>query len=141
MLLQAIGRIRTPYRSVLECPGSAVEADGISTIDIFPSYADGLDSVEAATHLVLLYWLGEADRTRLRSATRIDGRVRGVFANRSPARPNPIGLSTVKLLCREGSTLIVSGLDCLDQTSLLDIKPYVPRLDCIEEASVDWIKS
>ena len=86
MLLKAIGRIRTPYQSLSECPGSAAEADGTSTIEILADYADGLDGVESATHLVLLYWLGGADRTRLRSVTRIDGRLRGVFSNRSPAR-------------------------------------------------------
>ena len=140
MFLNAIGKIRTPYQSLLECPGSSPEARGISTIELFADYVDGLDGIESATHLLLLYWLGEADRTRLRCATRIDGRVRGVFANRSPARPNPIGISVVRLLSRDGSTLVVSGLDCLDQTSLLDIKPYIPRLDRIDEASVDWIR-
>ncbi len=139
MLLKAIGNIRTPHRTLLECSGSAVEADGISRIEIFADYADGLDSVEAATHLILLYWLGEADRTRLRSPTRIDGRSWGVFANGSPARPNPIGISTVRLFAREGATLVVSGLDCLDQTPLLDIKPYILRLDRIDEASVEWM--
>ena len=72
--------------------------------------------------------------------TRIDGRVRGVFANRSPARPNPIGISAVRLFSAKGAMLVVSGLDCLDQTPLLDIKPYIPRLDRIEEAAVDWVK-
>jgi tRNA (adenine37-N6)-methyltransferase len=72
MLLEAVGRIRTPYRSLAECPGSAAEAVGTSTIEIYPSYADALDGIEAATHLILMYWLGQADRTRLRSATRVD---------------------------------------------------------------------
>jgi tRNA (Thr-GGU) A37 N-methylase len=79
-------------------------------------------------------------RRRPSGALQADGRVRGVFAIRSPTRPNPIGISTVRLLSREGSTLVVSGLDCLDQTSLLDMQPYIPQLDRIDEASVDWIK-
>jgi tRNA-Thr(GGU) m(6)t(6)A37 methyltransferase TsaA len=140
MFLKPIGRIRTPYGSLAECPGSAAEAVGTSTIEIYPSYAEALDGIEATTHLILMYWLGQADRTRLRSATRVDGRVRGAFANRAPARPNPIGISAVRFLSRAGATLVVSGLDCLDQTTLLDIKPYIPALDCIDGATVDWMK-
>jgi len=129
MLLKPIGRIRTPYHSLPECPGSAPLADGTSTIEIFANFADGLEG------------LGEADRTQLRSLTRIDKRVGGVFANRSPARPNPIGISAVRLLSVEGTVVVVGGLDCLDRTPLLDMKPYIPRLDRIERAAVDWMRT
>jgi len=107
----------------------------------FCEFRGWLEGTESATHLVLLYWLGEADRTQLRSVTRIDKRLGGVFANRSPARPNPIGISAVRLLSVEGTVVVVGGLDCLDRTPLLDMKPYIPRLDRIERAAVDWMRT
>jgi tRNA-Thr(GGU) m(6)t(6)A37 methyltransferase TsaA len=138
MELRPIGSIRTPYRRLGDCPANLGSAGDPVTIELYPEYADGLSSVEAASHLIVLYWLDAAHRDRLRAVSRADGRVRGVFANRSPARPNPIGIGIVRLLGREGLLLTVSGLDCLDGTPLLDLKPYLPWLDAIPDATVAW---
>jgi tRNA (adenine37-N6)-methyltransferase len=138
MKLRPIGSIRTPYRRLGDCPANLDIAGDPATIELYPEYADGLSSVEAASHLIVLYWLGAAYRETLRAVSRIDGRVRGVFATRSPARPNPIGIGTVRLLCREGLLLTVSGIDCLDGTPLLDLKPYLPWLDAVPDAIVAW---
>jgi tRNA-Thr(GGU) m(6)t(6)A37 methyltransferase TsaA len=138
MELWPIGSIRTPYRRLGDCPPNLDRAGDPVTIELYPEYADGLSGVEAASHLIVLYWLGAAHRDRQRAVSRADGRVRGVFANRSPARPNPIGIGIVRLLGREGLLLTVSGLDCLDGTPLLDLKPYLSWLDAIPDATVAW---
>jgi tRNA (adenine37-N6)-methyltransferase len=138
--LRIVGQIRTAYPTVADCPGSPLDGEGTSQIELLPEYAEALAGIEAASHLLLLYWLNEADRSALRAPTRVDGCVRGVFANRAPTRPNPIAIAAVKLLGREGQTLVVSGLDCVDRTPLLDIKPYVRALDSVPEAHLDWMK-
>lgn len=137
--LRVVGYVRTPYRTLAECPSTPPGDAERSRIEILPEYSAALEGIEAASHVVLLYWLGDADRGVLQAVTRVDGRVRGVFANRAPTRPNPIALAAVRMHGREGDALVVSGLDCLDGTPALDIKPYVSRLDCVPDATVDWM--
>lgn len=136
-----IGVLRTPHKALEDCP-RIIAADAAPCLVLLdPRYEDGLLGIEAATHIHLAYWMDRADRSRLQVVTPHDGVVRGVFANRSPARPNPISLRVVTLLSRDGARLTVSGLDCLDGTPLLDIKPYVPRTDCVETARLDWLRT
>ena len=140
-----IGKIRTGFAALDQCPRASRFNPAESIIELRPEYCDGLLDIEAATHIVLLYWLDRADRTVLRRETPHDGVTRGVFAIRSPQRPNPVGLSVGRLLgCEvpdhEGPRLRVSGLDCLDGTPLVDIKPYVPSADRVTNARVAWIK-
>ena len=118
-----IGRIRTPWTSRLECPRQG-RADGPTcTIEVFEPWWQALDGVEAFERLEILYWLDKSRRDLVWQSPANDGKVRGTFALRSPVRPNPIGTSIVTLLHRESNSLLVRGLDCLDGTPLLDIKP------------------
>ena len=136
--LYFIGRIRTPWRTLSECPKNSGEADAVCTIELDARYAPGLKDVETCTHLVVLYWMGEAPRDLIVQQPRHYAEPHGVFALRSPARPNPIALSVVQLLGVEGSVLRVRGIDCLDGTPLLDLKPYFASTDSKPDARVGW---
>lgn len=131
-----IGRIRTPWRNRSECPRNANGSDEVCTVELDPRYGEALTGVEAASHLILLYWMHEARRDLAIQVPRHHQQPRGTFSVRSPARPNPIALSVVRLVERDGPTLKVIGLDCLDGTALLDIKPYLPSVDSRPDASM-----
>jgi len=139
--LYFIGRIRTPWRRREDCPKNARESDAICTIDLDPLFAPGLKGVETCTHVAVLYWMDQARRDLILQKPRHYGEQRGTFALRSPARPNPIALSVARLIRIEGSRLEVVGLDCLDGTPLLDIKPYFASTDAVADAVVGWHKA
>jgi tRNA-Thr(GGU) m(6)t(6)A37 methyltransferase TsaA len=135
-----IGRIHTPWRTRKDCPKNARESDAVCTIELDPRWAKALKDAESCSHLVLLYWMDKSPRNLVLQVPSHYGVQRGTFALRSPARPNPIAMSVVKLLEIEGSKLSVVGLDCLDDTPLLDIKPYFASTDSVPEAVVGWHK-
>ena len=135
-----IGRIRTPWTRRDDCPKNARGSDAECTIELDPRYAAALDGVAGCTHLVLLYFMDRARRDLLVQAPR-HGERRGTFALRSPVRPNPIAMSVVRLVRIEGTALTVVGLDCLDGTPLIDIKPYFASVDSVPEAVVGWSKN
>jgi tRNA-Thr(GGU) m(6)t(6)A37 methyltransferase TsaA len=119
-----IGRIRTPWADRAACPHRG-RADGPACrIELFAPWDRGLDGIAACASLEVLYWLHESRRDLVLQSPRRDGRAHGVFSLRSPVRPNPIGTSIIELLAVEGAALVVRGLDCLDGTPLLDIKPH-----------------
>jgi len=126
--LYFIGHIRTPWRRREDCPKNARESDAVCTLVVDERWAQALTGVETCSHLVVLYWMGRSRRDLVLQVPRHYGVGRGTFALRSPARPNPIAMSVVRLSRVEGTKLSVVGLDCLDETPLLDIKPYF-RLD------------
>ena len=132
-----IGRIRTPWTRRDDCPKNARGSDASCTIELDPRYAAALDGVAGCTHLVVLYFMDQARRDLLVQAPR-HGERRGTFALRSPVRPNPIAMSVVRLLHIDGTKLSVVGLDCLDGTPLIDIKPYFASVDSVPEAVVGW---
>jgi tRNA-Thr(GGU) m(6)t(6)A37 methyltransferase TsaA len=136
--LYFIGRIRTPWTEREQCPKNARESDAVCTIEVDPRWAGGLKGVESCTHLIVLYWMGRARRDLAVQVPRHYGVGRGTFALRSPARPNPIAMSVARLLAVEGNRLSVIRLDCLDDTPLLDIKPYFASSDCVPDAIVGW---
>jgi tRNA-Thr(GGU) m(6)t(6)A37 methyltransferase TsaA len=138
--LYFIGRIRTPWTRREDCPKNGRESQEICRIELDPRYAEGLRGVETCTHLHILYWMDRARRDLVVQAPRHYNEPRGTFALRSPVRPNPIALSVVKLLRLEGLVLSVTGLDCLDGTPLLDIKPYFASTDAAVDAIVGWHK-
>ena len=118
-----IGRIRTPWTDRLTCPRQG-RADGpVCRIEVFAPWDKGLDSIGEFERLEALYWLHESRRDLALQSPRSDGIARGVFSLRTPVRPNPIGTQIVDLLKVEGSVLFVRGLDCLDGTPLIDLKP------------------
>jgi tRNA-Thr(GGU) m(6)t(6)A37 methyltransferase TsaA len=136
--LYYIGRIRTPWPTRDDCPKNGRESDAVCTIEVDARFAAALAGVESSTHLLALYWMDEARRDLVVQAPRHYGEPRGTFALRSPVRPNPIALSVARLIGIDGSTLSVVGVDCLDDTPLLDIKPYFPSTDSVPDASVGW---
>jgi tRNA-Thr(GGU) m(6)t(6)A37 methyltransferase TsaA len=122
--LTFIGRIRTPWTVRSDCPRQGRPDGPLCRIEVFAPWDAALAGIEAHARLEVLYWLHEARRDLLRQSPRDDGATLGTFALRSPLRPNPIGLSTVTLEGVEGATLVVRGLDCLDGTPLIDLKPH-----------------
>jgi tRNA-Thr(GGU) m(6)t(6)A37 methyltransferase TsaA len=121
--IRSIGCIRTPYRTLAECPRN-VEPDGpLCTLQIDAEFAAGLRGLETGQYVWVLYWLGDADRGALVRRRRQSGEELGVFALRSPHRPNPIGAAALRIETIRDTTLEVRGLDCLDGTPLLDIRP------------------
>ena len=135
-----IGRIRTPWMRREDCPKNARGSDAVCTIDLDPRYAAALEGVATCTHLVLLYFMDRARRDLLVQSPRHGAR-KGTFALRSPVRPNPIAMSVVRLVGVQGTTLSVVGLDCLDGTPLVDIKPYFASVDAVPDAIVGWSKA
>ena len=136
-----VGRIRTPWTRREECPKNARESDAVCTIEIDPRYAAALNGVETCSHLLVLYWMDRSRRDLVLQVPRHQGEQRGTFALRSPARPNPIAASVVTLLRISGNRLSVVGLDCLDGTPLVDIKPYFASTDSVPDAVVGWHKA
>ncbi|HVV62500.1 MAG TPA: tRNA (N6-threonylcarbamoyladenosine(37)-N6)-methyltransferase TrmO [Pseudolabrys sp.] len=139
--LYFIGRIRTPWKERKDCPRNARESDAVCTLEVDARWAAGLKDVETCSHLIVLYWMDRSPRDIVLQVPGHYGVQHGTFALRSPARPNPIAMSVVKLLRIEGNTLSVVGLDCLDGTPLLDIKPYFASTDSVPEAEVGWHKN
>ena len=133
-----IGRIRTPWTRREDCPKNARESEAVCTIEVDPRWTPALKDVETCTHLVVLYWMDQARRDLVLQVPRHYGEQRGTFALRSPARPNPIALSVVRLVKVEGAKLSVVGIDCLDGTPLLDIKPYFASTDSVPDAVAGW---
>lgn len=131
--LVPIGVIHSPYKVKGDAPHQGRLSPTASEIEIFPEYADGLKDIAERAHLIILYWLDRADRGTLTAIPPHSKKEHGVFATRSPDRPNPIGLAVVDNLGIDGARLIVRGLDAFDGTPVLDIKPYSPEIDCIKE--------
>lgn len=127
MHLQEIGIIRSPYLTRKEAPRSGAMSDEICTIEVYEEFAESVEGVEEYDRLVILYWLHQAKRETLQVYPHGKSELKGVFASRSPDRPNPIGLSVVRLVQRRGRILKVVGLDAIDTTPLLDIKPALPE--------------
>jgi tRNA-Thr(GGU) m(6)t(6)A37 methyltransferase TsaA len=134
-----IGVIRSRHTATDRTPIQSVFAEGCTgRAEISPRFADGLADVEGFSHIYLIYHLHRAGPMRLRIAPFLQNVERGVFATRAPSRPNPIGLSIVKLIRREGCVLHLDRVDILDGTPLLDIKPYTARFDRIEGTRNGW---
>jgi tRNA-Thr(GGU) m(6)t(6)A37 methyltransferase TsaA len=136
--LYFIGRIRTPWKERKDCPKNARESDAVCTIEVDPRWAGALKDVETCSHLVVLYWMDRARRDLVIQVPSHYGTGRGTFALRSPVRPNPIAMSVVKLVKIDGTKLSVVGIDCLDGTPLLDLKPYFASVDSEPAAKVGW---
>ena len=137
--LHPIGLIHSPFLDQGETPIQAAFSQAEGTVEVYPEYVAGLQDIEGFSHIILLYWFHRSDGYRLVVKPFMDQVERGLFSIRYPARPNPIGISVVELVRREGNQLHVQGLDVLDGTPLLDIKPFVPRFDHRENTRVGWL--
>ena len=122
-VLVFIGVIRTPWPTRAECPHHGRPNGPLCRIEVSPPWDAALDGIEAFERIEVFYWLHEARRDLVRQSPGRNGLTKGTFAIRSPVRPNPIGTSIATLVAREGAILKVRGLDCVDRTPLLDLKP------------------
>lgn len=137
---EPIGIIHSPFTDVASMPIQPTsEASREGTIEIYPAYVEGLKDIDGFSHLILLYHMHAVRSVQLKVIPFLDTTLRGVFATRAPTRPNPIGLSVVRLLEVEGNTLKVNQLDVLNGTPLLDMKPYVPQFDSRPEVRLGWL--
>jgi tRNA-Thr(GGU) m(6)t(6)A37 methyltransferase TsaA len=127
--MRPIGRVRGPYQDTKQIPkGVGAKHDAEGALEILPEYAAGLADIEGFSHLYVIWAFDRAEGFDLVFTPPTDTRPHGVFATRSPRRPNPIALSVVELLGREGPFLRVRGIDMLDGTPILDIKPYLSSI-------------
>ncbi|MBN1167720.1 MAG: tRNA (N6-threonylcarbamoyladenosine(37)-N6)-methyltransferase TrmO [Methanospirillaceae archaeon] len=132
--LTPIGRIHSPYLERSDAPRQGAVSAEKMILEIFPPYQPGLGSMTGITHIYVLYWMDKADRTRL-SARRSDwNHPRPVFTIRSPDRPNPIAISIARIMKVADGIIEVTRLDAMDGSFILDIKPYIPSIDCIPDA-------
>lgn len=137
--MNPIGVIRTPYTETKQIPkGPGAEHRAEGAIEILPQFEAGLADIEGFSHLYALWVFDRASDYDLTATPPIDDRPHGVFATRSPRRPNPIGLTVIRLLRREGRTLYVLGVDMLDGTPILDIKPYLSSIPS-EDLRRGWV--
>ena len=137
MQLKPIGIIHSPYKNRKKCPSQGLEE--ICRIEVFEEYEEGLKDIDGFSHLILLYWLHFSENYSLLVKTPWDSEPHGVFATRSPNRPNALGFSIVALIEREGNKLKVKGLDALEGTPLSDIIPYLPEIDAKANVRVGWV--
>ena len=139
MTLTPIGIIHSPHQQASGTPVQSALAAGVKgTVEVFPEYAAGLRDLDGFERIWLVYWFDRAKPSQLVVTPYLDTTPHGLFATRAPCRPNPIGLSAVQLLEVRGNVLSVEGLDILDGTPLLDIKPYIPAFDAFEAKRIGW---
>ena len=137
-----IGLISTPFTTPAGTPIQPKAAEGVAgSIKIFREFCQGLQDLEGFSHIFLLYHFHLVQSYSLLVKPFLDDEERGLFATRAPARPNPIGLSIVRLEKIEGDTLHVLDVDMLDGTPLLDIKPFVPEFDARDQTRIGWLAS
>ena len=127
--LKPIGFVTSPYTDKVAIPkGLGAEHNAEGVLRILPEFELGLTDIEGFSHLIVLWLFDRSEKFELLGTPPSDSRPHGVFATRSPYRPNPIGLTTVELIRRDGAALRVRGIDMLDQTPILDIKPYLSSI-------------
>jgi tRNA-Thr(GGU) m(6)t(6)A37 methyltransferase TsaA len=136
-----IGIIHTPFSEPEGMPIQPAGAVGVTgTVEVFKEFRDGLEDLDGFSHIVLLYHFHRSSGFALHVVPFLDSVTRGLFATRAPKRPNPIGLSVVRLVRIEDATLHIENVDMLDGTPLLDIKPYVPDIDEHANVRTGWLE-
>ena len=142
MKLKPIGVIRSPYKTRSEAPRQGwFNPEVISEIEVFEEYKEGLKDVEGFSHLIVLSWFHKSTDYSLQITTPWDTILHGLFTTRSPNRHNSIGFSVVELLKRERNILWVKGLDAIEKTPLIDLKPYLPKIDMKPNVRTGWLKT
>jgi len=136
-----IGVIHSPFKEPKGTPIQPAGARGIDgTVEVFPEYAEGLKDIEGFSHIILMCHFHLSREWSLEVKPFMDSQLHGLFATRAPARPNPIGISTVRLVGIEENILHIQDVDIVDGTPLLDIKPYVPEFDMRKVEKTGWLK-
>lgn len=140
IVFKRIGVVHSPYTSGKKAPRQGKFAPDVESLIVMePGYEMGLKDIETFSHIIVFYVFDRVSGWDLLVQTPWDKKRHGVFATRTPRRPNPIGFTVVKLVKHSGSNLYVRGLDALDGTPVIDLKPYIPRFDAFEDASEGWL--
>ena len=141
IVFQPIGIIHSPHKTPKGTPIQPTAARGIpGTVEIYSQFIEGFVDIDGFSHLILLYHFDRVTQTKLKVKPFLDDEVHGVFATRAPIRPNPIGLSIVRLVSVDENILHIEDVDILDGTPLLDIKPYVDKFDVRESENQGWLE-
>jgi tRNA-Thr(GGU) m(6)t(6)A37 methyltransferase TsaA len=135
-----IGVIHTPFKCKKDTPIQTFKSKAIGRVEVFKEYQDGLCNIEGFSHLILIYRFHKSRGHSLKVKPFLDDQLRGLFATRYPRRPNQIGLTVAELLKREGNIIFVKGIDVVDGTPLLDIKPYIPAFGPKEKVRIGWLE-
>jgi tRNA-Thr(GGU) m(6)t(6)A37 methyltransferase TsaA len=138
IMMKPIGVIHTPFNDKSQTPIQPTRSQATGQVEVFPEFARGLQDLEEFSHIILLYAFHCSSGYSLQVKPFLDDQLRGLFATRHPCRPNPIGLSVVRLLAYRENILDIEGVDMLDGTPLLDIKPYVPDFDVRTDVKTGW---
>lgn len=133
-----LGEVRTPWTDRSTCPKNGAESTATGRIVLKPRYRPGIASLETVSHVIVLTWLDRASRDVIALTPPTDVARHGVFATRAPDRPNPIGLTVSEVVEIHADGLTVKGIDCLDRTPVIDIKPYFAPTDARPDARVGW---
>jgi len=141
IIYEPIGIIRTTFKDREGMPIQTSGAKGLKgEVVLKEEFQAGVTDLEGFSHIILIYHFHKSQNFKLMVTPFLDSMARGVFSTRAPSRPNSIGLSIVKLLSIEGNVLHVENVDMIDNTPLLDIKPYIPQFDCVEADRIGWIQ-
>jgi tRNA-Thr(GGU) m(6)t(6)A37 methyltransferase TsaA len=138
--LNPIGIIHSPYKNRGEASYQGRKSEAISQIEVFKEFEEGLKDIEGFSHIIVIYWFHKSQGYHLLVKTPWDDSLHGLFTTRSSHRPCPLGLTVVELVARERNILKVKGLDAIDSTPLLDIKPYVPSIDKRSVVKPGWFE-
>ena len=140
LIYKIIGVVHSPFKEPKNVPIQATASKGtVGTIELYPQYVEGLNDLEGFSHIILLYHFHLIKGCPLMVKPFLDDKLHGVFATRSPARPNKIGISVVRLTGIENNMLHIQDVDIIDGTPLIDIKPYVPEFDCRKTVKIGWL--
>lgn len=138
---EPIGTIHSPFKEAKGVPIQPTAAKNVKgMVEVFSEYVEGLKDLEGFSHIILIYHFHLSKHYSLLVKPYMDENVHGVFATRAPARPNPIGISVVRLIRRENNILHIKDVDIVDGTPLLDIKPYVPQFDIRKDCKIGWLE-
>ena len=140
MTIRPIGVIHSPFKAKEKTPIQPFKSNKIGRVEVFEKFAPGLKDILGFSHIILIYRFHKSKNYKLLVRPFMDDKYHGVFSTRYPARPNQIGISVVRLLRQEGNILFVKGIDVLDGTPLLDIKPYVPDFDAAKKVRIGWLE-
>jgi tRNA-Thr(GGU) m(6)t(6)A37 methyltransferase TsaA len=140
-IMKPIGVIHSPFTDKAQTPIQPTRSPAIGQVEVYPEFSDGLQDLEGFSHIFLLYIFHQSNGYTLRVKPFLDSQLHGLFATRYPCRPNPIGLSVVRLLARRDNILDIEGVDVLDGTPLIDIKPYIHDFDAPTETRSGWYET
>jgi len=137
--LQPIGIVHAPYKKPHDAPFQG--SDEVSTIELYKEFSQGLEDIDGFSHLHIFYWLHQSKGYSLMVQTPWDVTPHGLFTTRSPHRPNPIGHAVAMLIGHKDNVLTVKGLDAIEGTPVIDIKPYVKKIDSKVDAKSGWLSN